>query len=383
MMHLSYLSRINVGKVAVLSVFLIIFAVYLYIAFAIFPHGPTDFDEYGYLHQAMLFSQGKISQIAVNYHSALLEPHMIYRDGKIFSKYPFGFSAVLTLFIWLGSYKIGNPFITTIGWVFTYKVIRHFLDKKSALVIVLLAALSPYSLGYAASLHSQALAMCLATGALWAFIAYQKTAQRYYYWVMALFCAFGVLARPIDFLCVTTLICLGFLILYARREALNHIAILLVSFALGALVLVAYNSWQMGELHLLLYDDYVARRPSLQRSLRLGWTALAAALAKLYAQNAIIVFPTLLMKFFVPLIGSLNCMLFIIGLLVACIQRQFFVWAAYCLMLVGVYNFNDNNGWSTFGARYWFGGLGAFIVICALGWFGIVQFFQRFSVHRF
>ncbi len=358
-------------------VFLTIFAYFAWLSIAVFPDFPTNFDEYGYYTQAKIFAQGKFFVTPHPFDPNMIESHMRSAGGRVFSKYPPGFIAVLSAFWMLGVYKLANPVIMTVGLFFCARILERYASIRAALVITLLAAFSPYSMGYAASLFSQPLAMCLATIALWAFIQYQQHTEERYLYIIGLVCAYGFLTRPIDFVAVTGAICIAFFFCQPWRRAL----VCSVSCGLMALVglwmLALYNSYLTGKPTFLGYEGYFGATFHVlgDYGTRMEVRVYKDILRQVnnLRQLGIPVFN----KHFLPLVGMTAVLLSVCGMAYVRRHRALWVVPLYIFLLVFLYNFYPLDAWNTYGARYWFAAWGAFIVMAGFGWCAIERATQK------
>ena len=71
-------------------------------------------DEYGYLYQAKIFSQGKLYVQASEIFRPFKEMYMVLQDNKLFSKYPPGFPLVLSIGALIDLTGLINPLLATI-----------------------------------------------------------------------------------------------------------------------------------------------------------------------------------------------------------------------------------------------------------------------------
>jgi hypothetical protein len=358
-------------------VFLTIFAYFAWLSIAVFPDFPTNFDEYGYYTQAKIFAQGKLFVTPHPFDHNMLESHMRTAEGRVFSKYLPGFIAVLSVFWVLGFYKLANPAIMTVGLFFCARILECYTSARAALVITLLAAFLPYSMGYTASLFSQPLAMCLASIALWAFIEYQHRAEERYLYIIGIVCAYGFLTRPIDFVAVTGAICIAFFFCQPWRRAL------LCSISCGLMALVGlwllalYNSYLTGRPSFLGYEGYFAATFHVVGDYKDPMEVRIYKDVIRYAQNFMHLGIPVFEKHFLPLVGIASTLLAVGGIAFVRHYRAAWVVPLYIFLLVLIYNLYPQDAWNTYGARYWFAAWGGFIVMAGFGWCAIERATQK------
>lgn len=342
------------------------FVYFAYFSFYIFPSNPVSFDEYGYYNQAVLFSKGMLSLKLNEPNPVVLEPHIILVKNHAFSKYPPGFALVLAPFILLGIWQIVNPVLMVIGLFFVYRTLCSFLDKTSATFITLFTAFSPYSFGYAASLFSQPLAFMLSSGAIWAFFNYDISRAKKYLVYTGLFCAYGFLSRPLDFIFLTAAVNLGFFICCRPLQAFKNCFITSAIAFTGVILLVGYTSYQMGHFAVSAYDNvFHSTLFVLDPAGKTLLESIEGGLLQFAANRSLNI---LFFSLFLPFIGLINFIIFCIGILAIFNIRRFYVPLLYIILLVVIYNFHRTDGWSPYGARYWYATLGSFAVLAGAGW---------------
>lgn len=353
------------------TIFLVILAYYSAVSIFFFPKGPTDFDEYGYFHQAKLLTDGKLVNDAEKIHHKLRESHVRWSGEGLYSKYPPGFIFVLAVFMLVGLAKIANPIAVTLGLFISYKIMRRFLGQNASLAIIFLGAISPYATGYAASFYSQPLAFLLCSIVLWAFIKHKETDKSHYLYVMGVGVAYLFLTRPTD--AAIILICLGITIMcaYPFKRACKLLFGLVPMAVAGVVLFVAYFSIINKKLVIFSYRGYVAKPMSLPQEG--GSMNLLVVIIEKYIDRIDSVLLYLFNIKFVPLVGYLFVGMAAMGIIAILYQRRISIVFLFLALVVGLYNFHYSHGWPSYGARYWYVAYGSFLIMAALGWWGVAN----------
>ncbi|HYQ03216.1 MAG TPA: glycosyltransferase family 39 protein [Polyangiaceae bacterium] len=225
-------------KLRVTFVCLLAFLLAAVLAHSAFHGFANSGDEYSYLFQAQLFASGRLSSPSppAELWPSLQLDHVI-SDGMMRSKYFPGWSALLTLGVWLGSPWLITPICAAVAGFAIYASSSPLSGKGPALFGMACAVGSPFFLLNSANYQPHMAALVLAAGAL-ACALRAPLARR---WAFGAGLAWGALCtvRPIDSaLMVPVLACL------LRKQRTWRDA------ALAALPLVAvifvYNKLQFG-----------------------------------------------------------------------------------------------------------------------------------------
>ncbi len=161
--------RLISAHAGAIAIALASFVLMIAIAYGVFRAYPICMDEYGYVYQAEIFAEGRTHLDAPAPElEPLREMYVIWADGKVFSKYPPGFSLVLSVGVLVGAPAAVNPLIAAFALLLLYVVALRLVGKPYALVIELVVATNPFFLGYAASFfaHTMTLALALAVVAI-------------------------------------------------------------------------------------------------------------------------------------------------------------------------------------------------------------------------
>ena len=127
----------------------VFFGAYVAVAWGTFRDHPFSMDEYGYLHQAKIFSSGRLGVEAPPWAAPLVENHCVFARGAVFSKYPPFFSALLAPFVPLGITGLLNPLLSVLSLAFLFRILRRVHTTPVAGWTTALVATNLYFVDYA------------------------------------------------------------------------------------------------------------------------------------------------------------------------------------------------------------------------------------------
>lgn len=125
------------------------------IAHYAFPYGAFDPDSAAYLFQAMLFAHGHLAAVAPPDFGFSPSPHINILNGLWYAKYPFGNSLYIALGVLAGDPLLAPAIATGLTLFLLFLIVRALFDERTALVALVLAAVSPTTLAIGGSLLSQ------------------------------------------------------------------------------------------------------------------------------------------------------------------------------------------------------------------------------------
>lgn len=351
---------------APLIVALLSFVMQTYVAYGPFRAHPNSMDEYGYWYQAEIFARGTT-------HLAepppALEPlrelYMEWHDGKLFSKYPPGFSLVLSLGARLGVAPMVNPLLASVSLLLLFAIARRLVGQRYALAAQLLMATNPYFIAYSASFFAHPLALLLTVLVL--YLVTDPSAQRPPF-LLALGGVLGVFVwvRPLDALCACLLV--GFVALgsHGWRGALRTAKGASVPFVALLVGFVVYNHYLSGRIALSTY-------PVLDGEFQLtaiaggGLWENARAVAANYAVRFVMVGFVVWEKYFLRSTAYLVPLLALAGLVFGRRDRWHVALALHFASLVLLYNFHNTYAafpaWPQYGVRYWYPGFACLVLL--------------------
>lgn len=130
----------------------------------IFENMPHLEDEFAYLWQAKTIAGGELTLPTPDFPKSFLVPFVVDFQGQRFGKYPPGWPAILSLGVRAGMVNWVNPLLAGLAAWLTYRLGRHSVGDKKALLGIFLLSTSPLFLIQAGSLLSHIWSLVLATG---------------------------------------------------------------------------------------------------------------------------------------------------------------------------------------------------------------------------
>ena len=249
--------RFYIQTIIICSIF--IFGMASLIAFATYEYMPHVSDEISQLFQAKIFLSGHLTA-----PSPPLPEFFTYAEDNIivtpkwYSQYPPGFSFLLMIGLWLGSPWVINPLLAALSTVLIFLLCRELFDRETAVLSVILFALSPKVLFTSGSLmnHSAAMFFLLLAVASMVFAVRRQNAQLALCSGIALGISLNI--RTLD--AVILYLPVGIYSLSAvssyGRKGLKILGMWLCGFLMMAGILLLYNYYTTGDP---LLFGYIAR----------------------------------------------------------------------------------------------------------------------------
>ncbi len=131
----------------------------IYVSLVEFAAVPHILDASAYYFQAKIFASGRLSVPVPSDLPAFQGPFMVAYDGRWFSQYAPGTSAVLALGMLAHTPWLVEPGLGTLALLGIYRIGRMLFSPAEALLALLLGALSPFYSYLAASYLSHAVAL--------------------------------------------------------------------------------------------------------------------------------------------------------------------------------------------------------------------------------
>lgn len=243
--------------VAAGAIVLAAFAFTIWIALAEYQAQPHILDASAYFFQAKIFASGRLSVPVPANLPAFQGPFMVADQGRWFAQYPPATSALLAIGLLVHAPWLVEPLLGAAALWGVYQLGRLMFSRGTALLAVLLGALSPLYLYLAASYLSHTIALFFGVYFLLFFLRFDQN-HRQRDLILAAVCAGGMfLTREFSavLLCSSAIV---FILVWHRRSwlrewkriarlALAPLGVLLVF----ALLYLAYNAQQTGDPLLL------------------------------------------------------------------------------------------------------------------------------------
>ena len=219
------------------------------IAHLCFDAMPHVQDEIGYLFQARLLSEGRLSA-----QSHVLPEFFNFRflvnDGRWFSLFQPGWPLAMVPFVWLGLPQFAAPFYSALSLPLAMAAGRRVFGRDAARIGGLLMATSPFFLFMSGSMMSHPFALFAAALATYAVIRMVTDPERSWRFALVAGLAGGMLVNT---RVATALAILSPLALLGVLHVLRHpakvplLAVVLAGFLPGAVLLLCYNHALTGD----------------------------------------------------------------------------------------------------------------------------------------
>jgi len=141
-----------------------------YLSRTVFEQLPHLEDELAYLYQARIFARGDITIDTPNPRTPFWQPFVVDYEGKRFSKYTPGWSAMLSVGVLLGATWWVNAALSALAVALTYRVGEEIFSPDVGLIAAIFVTFSPMHLLLSSSLMGHTAALCctmLFTYAYW------------------------------------------------------------------------------------------------------------------------------------------------------------------------------------------------------------------------
>jgi len=359
-----------------LWVFLLLVALVLgFIAHGPFRAFPFCMDEYNYWYQARIFAGGDVYlESFPEKFRPFVEKYVILNEGRVFSKYPPGFPALLALGVIIKAPAVINPLIAVITLMLLFLFVRSFFGPLYALLAAALMAANPYFLAYSSSYFSQPAALLGSTLSFYLVRNYELSSKTLYLPALGLVTGYAALTRPLDAFCVIVPAYLYLLYILTRQKRFWHFSYPVATFGLLFAFLLLYNYYLVGKAGIAVYPiargEFVIKAGHAQ-----GVVQNLIDVVRFYYRNAIACIPRLLgthllvpTGFFIPLAAIFGVWRFKSG--------WRWVLSANFFLLVLMYNFHPGLGWPQYGARYYYSGFFAMVFLATAA---LRHFFSRWG----
>lgn len=341
-----------------------IFVTLSFVAYVPFKDYPYSMDEYNFLYQAKIFSQGKLFLEVPESYKPFVEQYMILRDNKLFSKYPPGFSLLLSIGVLLNHPGLINPLIAVTTLFVLFCFVRSFLGSKYGLLAVILMSTTPYFIAYSASYYTHPTALLLTTLIFFLVRKYEIARKDLYLPVIGFLAGYSFLTRPLDSFCAVVPAYAYLTYVMYKDKSLRKITYPIFTFAIVFALFLVYNYILIGRISMAVYP-IVSGEFKVIDSHSTGVVSNMVSISSSYIANGIKCLPKLLVRyllvpcaFFVPLFAIFGFFNF----------RSKWKWVLLSnyLMLILLYNFHHGLGWPSYGARYYYSGFVSIAVLAAV-----------------
>jgi 4-amino-4-deoxy-L-arabinose transferase-like glycosyltransferase len=365
------------SKTVLAALLVLIFITLGLISYITFHNFPYTYDEYNYLYQANIFSQGKLFLEVPEVFRPFKENFMILHDSKLFSKYPPGFSLILAMGVLLKIPGLINPLIAVLTLIVLYSLTKSFLGPKYGLLSVIIISTTPYFLAYSASYYSHPTALLLTALILLIIRKYELTSQLHYLFLLGLVSAYSSLTRPLDSFCVIVPSYLYLAYVLYKKEDLKKMSYPILTYATVFALFLIYNYILIGKITIATY-------PIIHGEFRIvdpnatGFFQNIFRILTGYINNAIKDIPVLFYKRFIFHTGFFIPLLSILGFFFFKSKWKWILMLNF-LMLVVFYNFHKGLGFPLYGARYYYSGFFSLTILATISFKQLIEKFKNKS----
>ena len=228
-------------------IFVLYFLINCLAAYFIFETAPVFMDSVSYINQAKIFSTGRLyapTPLSVDHFCI---PTDVAQDGKWYSRYPPGFSLILTLGIMFKlPLWIVNPILASLSLIVIYILGRELYNKRIGIYASILAFFSPFLLFCNGTFESETPALFFILLFILFFSSMLKKDKKRYPVLSGLSLGAAFITRPYSALFVSLpfIIYLGYLFFKRKKDIFQKAYLFSCGFVIFLLFFLWYN-WQL------------------------------------------------------------------------------------------------------------------------------------------
>lgn len=216
------------------------------VAWGVFEAVPHLEDEHINLYQAKVFASGKITQPAPPHAEAFFVPFQVNQDGKLFSKYPPGYSLLLAIGVLVGQPWLVSALAAALGLLGVYLLGKDLFDHNTGLLAAALGIISPLYIMLSGTLLSHSSSLAILVFFAWAFLCALRVPepQRYTYaWLAGGLMGLALAIRPWTAFGISLPFAIGALVVFVQnpRQRLPIFTRMALAFFLVGAVWPVYN----------------------------------------------------------------------------------------------------------------------------------------------
>lgn len=334
----------------------------LTIAHVVLQDSIVSSDEWSYLVQAHIFSQGRLA-VPSPVHREFFDHVHIVNNGRYYSKYPPGWPGFLALGVWSGVPRLVNPLLGAGTLLLLYAIGKQLYTPQVGLLAALGALASPYFLFNTASYFAHTASLFCVALLLFLLIQGWNKRSGLYFVCAGLSGSASLLVRPFDQGAVLAPVGIFLGVALVRQHLRwHHVTLFGLGQLQGVLLFLLYNTLQNG--HPLLTGYHVADA-WMERWFIPSWPMLVynvSYLWKLLTWS----FPGLPLLALVPLCTAAP----------AGVRRWEWCCAAMLLAVIAAYALIAFPDGPAYGPRYYYSG---FLAIPLLGARGLVWLSETYT----
>jgi Dolichyl-phosphate-mannose-protein mannosyltransferase len=354
---------------------LLIFVTLSFVAYVPFKDYPYSMDEYNFLYQAKMFSQGKLFLEVPESYKPFVEQYMVFRDNKLFSKYPPGFSLLLSIGVLLNHPGLINPLIAVTTLFVLFCLVKSFLGPKYGMLSVILMSTTPYFIAYSASYYTHPTALLLTTLIFFFVRKYEIARKDLYLPVIGFLAGYSFLTRPLDSFCAVVPAYAYLTYIMYKDKNLRKITYSIFTFSIVFALFLVYNYILIGRITIAVYPVASGEFKVIDPH-STGIISNIISISNSYIANGIKYLPKLLSIYllvpcalFVPLFAIFGVFNF----------RSKWKWVLLLnyVMLILMYNFHPGFGWPSYGSRYYYSGFVSLVVLATVAFKQLIEMLKN------
>jgi len=256
----SFLKKNRNEKIFLFIIFFISFTGMIAVHFLVLNAYPAVTDEYSYVFQAKLLSQGRLYIEAPPFEDSFQEANIVCRDGKWYSKYTIGWPLLLAAGVIVRLDFIIAPLCSAFSLIFLYLTAKELSGESGGAMALFITILSPFFFLLGGSYFPHNAVGLFEMILLWAILKAGREQRMTYPLAGSVAAAFILLIRPAD----GALICAGImpLVIYeivnsqSKKKSIFNFFIIFSGFAAGVAILLWTNAIQTGNPLVFAFQKY-------------------------------------------------------------------------------------------------------------------------------
>ena len=234
------------ATVSLLLLLAVLGGVLVLVSTVAFEHRPLLVDSVIQLFQAKIFAAGKIAAAAPSSPEYFVTQHMVVTEGRWYSQYPPGHSALLAIGVLAGAPWLVPIALSLVAAGFLYGFARRAYEEPTARVTVLLLVLAPFFFFMGASFMSHVSSLAGVCGFLYFFARWEAGRGVPVLAAAAAILGLAFLSRPVEVLAIGAVFGAALAAECVRERRWLPLAAFVAAFLAVASVYLAYNAATTG-----------------------------------------------------------------------------------------------------------------------------------------
>jgi 4-amino-4-deoxy-L-arabinose transferase-like glycosyltransferase len=234
------------GAVTLLLLLAVLGGILVFVSTVVFEHRPLLVDSVIQLFQAKIFAAGEIAAAAPSSLEYFVTQHMVVTEGRWYSQYPPGHSALLAIGVLVGAPWLVPIALSLAAAGLLYGFARRAYDEETARVTVLLLVLAPFFFFMGASFMSHVSSLAGVCGFLYCFVRWEVGRRVPVLAAAGAILGAAFLSRPVEVLAIGAVFGAALVVECARGRRWLPLAAFGVAFLALASIYLAYNAATTG-----------------------------------------------------------------------------------------------------------------------------------------